>query len=297
MGQKRLRGGWNPRVERRGLKIARGTVVGMLVVGAVGLGVINNRLTSQGKPNPIISGTQTIVLPAQVVAARTKQGGSSTWHGWFGGVALERENQALAQKVSALALEVEKRKAVEAENIRLRGLLDIVATKNPKPQVAEVVAWLPSPLEQTVIIALGTRQGLHRDQVVRTAEGLLGKIIEVGPLSAKVRLLTDPDSGVGAVVGAGKAFGILKGIEEGDGKLKRRYSIDLVHLDKTADIKPGDTVATSGQGGVFPPGIPIGVVESVHEDQTHLVKIARIRPHAPQPGMVREVLVLAAPRP
>ena len=293
MGQKRLRGGWNPRVERRGLKIARGTAVGMLLAGAVGLGILNNRLTSQGKSNPIVSGTQTIALPAQVAAARTKQGVSSTWRGWFGGVALERENQALAQKVSALTLEVEKLKAVEAENIRLRGLLDIVAAKNPRPQVAEVVAWLPSPLEQTVIIALGTRHGLRRDQVVRTAEGLLGKIIEVGPLSAKVRLLTDPDSGVGAVVGAGKAFGILKGIEEGQGKLKRRYNIELVHLDKTADVKPGDTIETSGQGGIFPPGIPIGIVESVHEDQTHLAKIARIRPHAPQPGMVREVLVLA----
>ncbi|WP_309709946.1 rod shape-determining protein MreC [Armatimonas sp.] len=297
MGQKRLRGGWNPRVERRGLKVARGTVIGMLLVGAVGLGILNNRLTSQGKSNPIVSGTQAIALPAQVAAARTKQGVSSTWRGWFGGVALERENEALAQKVSALTLEVEKREAVEAENIRLRGLLDIVVTKNPRPQVAEVVAWLPSSLEQTVIIALGTRHGLHRDQVVRTAEGLLGKIIEVGPLSAKVRLLTDPDSGVGAVVGAGKAFGILKGVEEGQGKLKRRYNIELVHLDKMADVKPGDMVATSGQGGIFPPGIPIGIVESVREDQTHLVKIARIRPNAPQPGMVREVLVLAALQP
>jgi rod shape-determining protein MreC len=113
-------------------------------------------------------------------------------------------------------------------------------------------------------------------------------------LSAKVRLLVDPESRLGAVVGGGKAFGILHGVEEGREKLSRRYRLELIHLDKQADVKPGDVVETSGQGGIFPIGIPIGTVESVEEDKTHLLKIARVKPYAPQPGLVREVLVLAA---
>ena len=143
-------------------------------------------------------------------------------------------------------------------------------------------------------MARGSRDGLRRDQVVRTAEGLLGKLVDVGPISSKVRLLNDPDSAMGAVLSNGKVFGILRGVEESEGKFAHRYVLDMVHLDKQADIKVGDSVVTSGQGGVFPPGIPIGTVESVREDPSHLLKIARITPYAPLPGGVREVLVLAA---
>jgi rod shape-determining protein MreC len=128
--------------------------------------------------------------------------------------------------------------------------------------------------------------------VVRTAEGLLGKITDVGFFSAKVRLLTDTDSGVGATVAGGKAYGILRGVELGQGKLDRRHVLELVHVEREADIKPGDPVTTSGQGGIFPPGIPIGLVETVQEDATHLLKIARVKPYNPMPGMIREVLVL-----
>ena len=297
MRRKRLSGGWNPRVERRGFKIARGVVVGLLIVLGGAFGILHNRLQARERLDPLLGTAQTVALPAQVAAARTRNGVSSTWRGWFGGVALERENEQLQKQVASLKLEVEQLKNVDAENLRLRRITEIIATKNPKPQVAEVVAWLPSAQEQTIMIAQGTRQGVQRDQVVRTAEGLLGKIIEVGPLSAKVRLLVDPDSGVGAVVGAGKAFGILRGVEERQGKLIRRYHLELTHLDKLADVKPGDTIETSGQGGVFPPGIPIGTVESVQEDKTHLLKVAKVKPYAPQPGMVREVLVLAAVKP
>ncbi len=294
MRRKRLSGGWNPRVERRGFRIARNTVVVVLILVGGVLGILHNRLRARGKTDPIVATAQTVVVPTQIATARTQQGIVSTWRGWFGGVALERENQRLQRELSAQILETERLKAVDAENERFRKLLEFIAPKNPKPQVAEVIAWLPSSLEQTIMIARGSHNGVHRDQVVRVAEGLLGKIIEVGPVSATVRLLNDPNSSVGAVVGESKAFGILRGVEEAEGNLSRRYVLDLVHLDKLAVVKVGDSVITSGQGGVFPPGVPIGTVESLREDPSHLLKIARVKPYVPLPGDIREVLVLAA---
>ena len=293
MRRKRLSGGWNPRVERRGFRIARNTVVALLILVGGALGFFHNRFQGRAQTDPIVGTAQTIAVPAQILTARTKQGVSSTWRGWFGGVALERENETLRHDLATQILERERLQGVDAENERLRLLLEFTSAKNPKPQVAEVIAWLPSSQEQTILIARGSRDGLRRDQVVRTAEGLLGKLVDVGPISSKVRLLNDADSAAGAVLSNGKVFGILRGVEESEGKLSHRYVLDMVHLDKQADIKVGDSVVTSGQGGVFPPGIPIGTVESIREDPSHLLKIARVTPYAPLPGAVREVLVLA----
>ncbi|WP_395144258.1 rod shape-determining protein MreC [Armatimonas sp.] len=296
MRRKRLSGGWNPRVERRGFKIAWGTIVGLLIVGGVVLGVLHNRLQSQGKADPVLLGAQLIAGPAEVAAARTNQSVNTTWRGLFGGVALERENRQLKEKLAGLQLETERLTSVEAQNERLQQLLAFTAPKSPKPMVAEVIAWLPTALEQSITLGRGSRDGVVRDQVVRTAEGLLGKITDVGLFTAKVRLLTDTDSGVGATVGGGAAYGILRGVEQGNNKLDRRHALDLVHLERTVTIKPGDIVSTSGEGGIFPPGIPIGTVETVQEDATHLLKIARVKPYNPMPGMVREVLILPIPK-
>jgi rod shape-determining protein MreC len=292
MRRRRLGGGWNPGVERRGFRIARGTVVGGLIVAGIGAGVLHNRLQASGKADPVLSTAQAVSVPAQVVAARASQGVSSRWQGLFRGQELENENERLKAELATLKLEVERRAAVDAENQRLREALDFTASKNPRPQVAEVIAWLPTSLEQTLTLAVGTRQGVRRDQVVRTPDGLLGKIVDSGPFSAKVRLLTDPDCSVGVTVAGGKAFGILRGVEEGRERLNRRYALELIHLEIDAAVKVGDKVETSGQGGVFPPGIPVGTIESIHEDTTHLLKVARVKPFAPMPGMVREVLVL-----
>lgn len=292
MRRKRLGGGWNPGVERRGFRIARGTVVGGLIVAGIGVGVLHNRLQASGKVDPVLATAQTVALPAEVAAARTTQGVASKWKGLFHGQELESENQRLKAELAALKLEKERLEGVDAENQRLRQALDFTAAKSERPQVAEVIAWLPTSLEQTIAIAAGTRHGVRRDQVVRTPDGLLGKIVDAGPLSAKVRLLTDPDSHVGVAIAGGKAFGILRGVEEGRGNLTRSYWLEVVHLDRESPVKVGDRVVTSGQGGIFPQGIPVGTVESVRDDTTHLLKVARVKAFAPMPGMVREVLVL-----
>jgi len=294
MGRRRLSGGWNPRVERRSPRFRATTLLVALLVVGVGVGIVHNRLRAQGRPDPLLGSLQAIARPAQTAVAGVRQGTSTTWKGLFGGVALERENQQLKTQLSAAQLELESLRRQEAENVRLRGLLGFVEHASHPPLVADVIAWVPSELEQTITLARGARAGVTIGMAVRTAEGLVGKVIDVGPLTAKVRLLTDPDSGVGVQILGTSAFGILKGVEEVEGLSTRRYALEVIHLDRSLDIKVGAEVRTSGHGGVFPPDIPIGKVVSVQDDPTHLLKIARVAPYADQPGGLRQVLLLPA---
>lgn len=262
-------------------------VLALLVGVGIAIGVLHNRLRAQKKTDPIIALSQSGAVPIQVASARTSNGLASWWAGMFHGKELETQNRRLQSELTLAQLEVERLKSVQAENARLRGLLPYVQNKVAPPLVAEVIAWLPTRLEQTITVGRGSRAGVSEGMAARTGVGLVGKVVEVGPFAAKVRLLIDTESKVGAVIARSKAYGILRGQEE-----QKKPYLELIYLDKNADVKVGDLVETSGHGGVFPPGIPIGTVESVTEDSTKLVKQARVKALAPQPGDLREVLLM-----
>lgn len=292
MRRRRLAGGWNPGVERRGLRLSPGVVVGSLVVGGLVIGVVHNRLHGAGKPDPLVGALQATSVGPQVGAARVGQSSATLWKGIFQGPALAEENHRLKEERDLLRLEQEKARLLAAENLRLRALLGFADRKTPQPLAADVIAWLPSPFERTITLARGSRGGVVEGMAVRTTAGLVGKVIEVSPFTAKVRLLTDPDSGVGVRIAGAGAFGILRGVEEIVGAGARRAGMEVIHLEKDLKIEVGAAVFSSGHGGVFPPDVPVGTVESVREDSTHLLKIARVRPFAPMPGDLRQVLLL-----
>ena len=161
--------------------------------------------------------------------------------------------------------------------------------KNVQTIAAPVIAWLPSRSFDTLTIGAGTRSGVRQKSVVRTPAGLVGQVIEAAPLSSNVLLLTDVQSGVGGLV---KRSGKTKsdGIVQGTGRGRLLEMVDLKHED---DVVKGDVVVSSGYGGVIPPGLPIGIVQSVSEDTTHYLKVALIAPFAPPPGDLRDVLIIA----
>jgi rod shape-determining protein MreC len=125
--------------------------------------------------------------------------------------------------------------------------------------------------------------------IVRTPDGLVGQVFAVNAISSQVMLLTDLDSRVSAVIYRnGKPLGYV-GIVQGMG---RGEALEMVYLRREDDVRPGDTVVSSGYGGVVPPDIRIGTVTGVLEDRPRFLKSARIAPAAAQPGNLREVLVL-----
>jgi rod shape-determining protein MreC len=145
--------------------------------------------------------------------------------------------------------------ALAAENAQLRGLLKLVPAPSVSYVTARVVADSGSAYVRTLIIDAGRDAGVARDQAAITGAGLVGRVAEVGRRAARVRLVTDLDSRIPVSVGGARWRAILAGDDSA-----RPY---LQYLPSSARIAIGDRVVTSGEGGVFPPGLPVGVVASL----------------------------------
>ena len=164
---------------------------------------------------------------------------------------LERENQELTARVAELS-------EAEATAERLEGLLDLRSTYNLESTAARIVGGSSDAWSQTVTINKGSLDGLTINMPVCNSAGVIGQIIEVSPNSATVRLATDENSGISAMVQATRAQGMLQG--QADGSLLLQY----VSVD--SDVQEGDIIITSGIGGVYPKGLPLGTVSSVSRE-------------------------------
>ena len=170
---------------------------------------------------------------------------------------LSADNEALkAQNARLLQWQAVARR-LEAENAALRSLNNMVPDPKLSYVTARVVGDPGGAFVRTVLINAGERNGVAKGQAAVTGNGLAGRIAEVGQRSARVLLLTDINSRVPVVVGAGRDRAVLAG--------DNTNAPQLLYLGPTAKIQVGDQVTTSGHGGVFPPGLPIGVVSGVSE--------------------------------
>jgi rod shape-determining protein MreC len=166
--------------------------------------------------------------------------------------------------------------AAQAENDRLRQLLDFERKSSLPLLAAEVTALKPSNQQDTVILNRGTADGVHVHSIVLAANGaLVGQVFDVSSHSCTVLMLTDNNSSVGAEVKAGQGpapIGVCQG--QGSGQLR------LTYLRSDAPVEPGATVVSSGLGGTYPANVPVGTVTSVTIDRTRSLKSAVIRPAA-----------------
>jgi rod shape-determining protein MreC len=136
---------------------------------------------------------------------------------------------------------------------------------------------------KTILIDRGTQAGLRRNLPVVAPDGLVGRVVEVTPSTAKVQLITDPVSASGALMQRTRVTGIVTG-NLGTG-LRVRY------LPLLADVVVGDEVVTSGMGGVFPKGIPVGRVTAVERKSGALFQEAALQPKVDL-GRLEEVLIV-----
>lgn len=254
-----------------------------------GVGAAHNRWQASGKSDPLVYGTQAVVAPFQVAGARTRNVFQTFWDGFTSGPRLAMENERLKADLERVQQENETLRAKAAEADRLRAALGFTQTQKQPPLAAGVIGLLPAPHFETITLDRGTKDGVRNRAIVRTAVGMVGQVIEAGPLSANVLLLSDARSRIHVVVCRdGKplnSYGVVQGAGRGQ-------ALQVTNLRRGDDIKPGDTLVSSGFGGVIPPDIPIGVVETIQEDATNYLKSARIRPLSPQPGNLREAYIL-----
>lgn len=154
---------------------------------------------------------------------------------------------------------------------RLQGLLDLKNTYNLQSTGARVISGSTDSFNNTIMIDKGTTSGLAVGMPVVDSGGVIGQIIECGPTTSTVRLITDEKSGVAAMVQSSRAQGMLMG------SASRQITLNLINTNQKVSV--GDTVVTSGLGGVFPKGLPLGKVTSVEAAPGSLYYTIVIEPY------------------
>lgn len=186
---------------------------------------------------------------------------------------LREENAALRVRERELALRTMRYEALEQENARLRGIEGELPALVTQSKLAEVVNEDLGRLRQRLVINKGERDGLFRSQAMVDATGLVGQLVRVGPWSAEVMLISDPEAAVPVEV-------VRNGVRTSAVGTGNAEELRLPYLPATADVRPGDVIVTSGLGGVFPAGIPVGVITSNTRDPDELLTDVRARPRA-----------------
>ena len=147
--------------------------------------------------------------------------------------------------------------ALEAENARLRDLLDARSQVRDQVRVAEIMAVDANPYRHSIVIAVGERDDVYDGQALVDANGVIGQVIKTGLSTSEAVLISDPSHALPVEVNRNG----LRTIAKGTGELDR---LDLPFLPNNADIRAGDVLVTSGLGGAFPSGYPVAVVTSVN---------------------------------
>lgn len=187
---------------------------------------------------------------------------------------LRQRNQQLEQTIAQLTVENLRLKEVEAENVRLRSLLQF-RDVNPSytykggQVVGRIVANEPSNIVHSILIDIGSNNGIEPGMPVVTERGLVGRVTEVYRNAARVLLITDSSSNVNAMLQNTRLRGILRG--------RTNQSPILDYLPQDQSILIGDIVVTSGEGGRFPTGIPIGQVVEVEQNDVEMFQQAVVR--------------------
>jgi rod shape-determining protein MreC len=171
--------------------------------------------------------------------------------------ALRAENVRLAEENARLMHWQTVARQLDNENRALRAQLNFVPDPDPSFITTRVIGDTGGAFVHSMLINVGSREGVRKGQAVIAGEVLVGRIAEVGQRAARVLLLTDINSHIPVVLEGSRAKGILTG----DNSDRPR----LNYLSSNTNAEPGDRVVSSGHGGVFPPGLPIGVVSSVQD--------------------------------
>lgn len=164
-------------------------------------------------------------------------------------------NQKLRQERDRLLHWQALARKLETENRALKGLLNFNAGPEPRFIAARVVADTGGAFAHSLILNAGERAGVRKGQAAVTGDGLIGRISGVGSRSSRLLLITDLNSRIPIVIESTRIRAVLAGTNAGRPR--------MIHLPTGAMVAIGDRVVTSGHGGVFPNGLPVGVVTSV----------------------------------
>ncbi len=207
---------------------------------------------------------------------------ADSWDHYFWLVGTKEENRRLHDENRRLRAELYELTEIRLANERLRRLLEFKEEMDLPALPAQLIAADASSWFRTVVIDKGSSDGVREGMPVVVAEGAVGRVITVAAGQSRVLLVTDASSAVAALVQRNRTRGVVRG---------RGENLNLEYALREADVRVGDVLITSGTGGIFPKGIPIGRVSGVSREAYGLFQGVEIEPFVDF-SRLEEVLVL-----
>jgi rod shape-determining protein MreC len=230
---------------------------------------------------------QALASPAQSVTSGASGAGSNLIRQIVNFRSTAQENEVLKQQLATAQLQVRNAEQAAAENARLQALLNLKEQTGYEQVTARVIARDSSTWFNTITINRGSSAGIALNMPVVTGTGIVGRVISLSPWTAQVMMITDEKAAAGAIVGqlgGSGALGPVRGLGE-SGLIEMRY---VSGLEK---VEVGDYILTTGQDGIYPPGLTVGEVAQVKSGTATQSHEILIRPGA-KLDQLEEVAVL-----
>lgn len=200
------------------------------------------------------------------------------------------QNEMLKSEVVQLRQQNLQAGEYAAENIRLRNLLNYKQSATQFDMMAaQVIGRESDTWTSMIVVNRGSSDGIAKNMPVVTESGLVGLVVEVTNNASKVELILDPRCSVGTLIQRSRVAGIVQGSTE------TVLYPNMINIPKNADVIEGDTVVTSGFGGIYPKGLLVGTVGSLKSDGGGLLEIAVIEP-AVDFQKLEDVMIITASR-
>lgn len=243
---------------------------------------LSSTLNPWGRKNPGGYLAQEIVYPLEIAWDRTTSFFRNTWNYYFALSKTAKENEKLKAELTELKVKLLDYQEQQNEITRLRGLLGFAEHFKKEHIVAEVVNGSRADPFHMIRVARGSLDDVEIGMPVVTAQGIVGRVIRTGLKHADVQLLVDSNFNLDILVQRNRIRGVLKG---------SAGNTCILKLNKSADIRIGDTVITSGIVGGFPKGLPVGRIVRVSYEADHISQTVTVDPWANHRSL-EEVIIL-----
>src|SRR5215469_18486179 len=256
-------------------------LVAVIFLQVVGLAVQVKRRTEDDSTRLIRVWAVGIVTPLERGVVRLETSAGNIWHNYFYLRGVRQQNRDLQQQLEQLQLEQVRLRQDAEQAHRLQALLGFKEQFIDKTAAAQVIGSSGSEQSRMVYLDKGTADGIAPDMAVISAQGIVGKVIQVFRHTSQVLLINDQTSGVGTILEQSRLQGVLKGKASGD------LVLDKIMAEE--EVKNGDRVLTSGGDQIFPKGLVVGTVAKIARGQEFLT--VTVRPAASL-NHLEEVLVI-----
>ena len=202
-----------------------------------------------------------MIAPAERLSTSSGHGMRGAWAAYIDLRHVRQQNQDLKKQIDDLRLQRAALAEDALEAQRLRTLLGFRQNYAASTVVAQVIGTSGTDQSRVLTLDKGSRDGLRPDMPVITPTGIVGKLRDVFRDTSQLLLINDPTSGAGVILASTRIHAILRGSPTG--------RVIINNLTPDSRIKPGETILTSGGDGVYPRGLPVGVIESIATDPEH----------------------------